>query len=85
MIKAIDESFCTGCGLCVDACQMDVLSLRDRKAYIAYAGDCCHCMWCLFICPFDAITLSPGIPKKFDMNLRWQAISDVLVKLNSQK
>ena len=78
MIKAIDESFCTGCGLCVDICQMDVFRLGQGKAHIAYPGDCCHCMQCVLICPLEAITLTPGAPKKFDINLRWQRLKEAL-------
>ncbi|MBW1769056.1 MAG: 4Fe-4S binding protein [Deltaproteobacteria bacterium] len=41
MIRTIDESSCTNCGLCVDICQMDVIRIdADGKVYIAYAEDC---------------------------------------------
>ncbi len=78
MIKAIDESFCTSCGLCVDICQMDVLRLDQGKAHIAYPRDCCNCMQCVFACPLEAITAVPGAPKKFDINFRWQQIKAAL-------
>ena len=78
MIKAIDETFCTGCGLCVSLCQLDVLRLREGKAHIVYPGDCCHCMECFVYCPTEAVTLTPGIPKKFNLNTRWEATKETL-------
>ena len=78
MIKAIDETFCNGCGLCVSLCQMDVIRLKDGKAYIAYPGDCCHCLECFCYCPVEAITMAPGVPKRFNLNTRWQQVKDAL-------
>ena len=81
MIKAIDKIFCTSCGLCVDLCQMDVIRFnQEGKVYIAYQGDCCHCLECYFNCPYEAIKMTPGVPKKFDINLRWRSITDALTK-----
>ena len=79
MIKSIDEVFCTNCGVCVDACQSDVLRFnQDGKVYIAYPDDCCHCLECAFLCPFDAITVAPGVPKKFSINYRWELVKNAL-------
>ena len=79
MIKVIDETFCIGCGLCVNVCQMDVLRLRDGKAYIAYPGDCDHCLECFCYCPTEAITMGPtAVPKRFDASVRWQQVKDAL-------
>ena len=81
MIKAIDESFCIGCGLCVAVCQPDVLRLSEGKAHITYPGDCCNCLQCVFACPVEAITVTPAVPKKFDILFRWQQIkNDLKVK-----
>jgi hypothetical protein len=35
-------------------------------------------MECLYVCPTDAIIFGPGIPKKFDIRLRWQQIKEDL-------
>lgn len=79
MIKAIDEEFCIGCGLCTDVCQNDVLRLGEGKAYIAYPSDCTHCMECFCYCPTETITMGrTAIPKKFDANAMWQQIQDDL-------
>jgi len=78
MIKAID-SLCTNCGLCVEVCQMDVLRKdKDGKVYIAYPGDCHNCYECVYLCPYDAITIAPGVPKKFDSVYRWERIKEAI-------
>ena len=78
MIKAINEILCIKCGLCEDVCPTDVFRQRNDKMTIAYPGDCCHCMDCLFICPTDAIVLGPGVPEKFNLRLRWEQIKKAL-------
>ena len=78
MIKKIDDLLCIHCGLCEDVCSTDVFRRKDGKVSIAYPDDCCNCMECLFICPTEAIILTPGVPKKFDVRLRWMQIKDAL-------
>lgn len=46
---------CVGCGICVSACPMENIFLKDGKAY---AGDkCTMCYRCISKCPKKAITL----------------------------
>lgn len=78
MIKAIDQLSCLNCGLCDDVCPMDVFGRRNGKVYIAYMGDCCNCMGCLYICPVEAIVVTPGVPKKFSRTYRWELIKTAL-------
>ncbi len=63
MIKSIDKNKCTGCGICVGICNMDVLRLdKNDCAFIAYHEDCMTCFQCELNCPVEAITVSfePG-------------------------
>jgi len=53
-IPAINAEECTGCGLCVDACPQDALSLVDDVATINEA-ECIECGICLDECALDAI------------------------------
>jgi NAD-dependent dihydropyrimidine dehydrogenase PreA subunit len=78
MIERIDELLCINCGLCEDVCPMDIFRRSNGKVSIAYREDCCQCMECLFICPTEAIVLGPGVPKKFDVRLRWTQIKEAL-------
>ena len=50
----VDADKCTGCGLCVDRCKMDVKRIGDRE--------CIHCLGCSECCPQNAIYF--GLEKK---------------------
>ena len=78
MIKEIDEVLCINCGLCENVCPTDVFRRKNGKIYIAYPDDCYNCMECLFICPTEAIVLAPGVPKKFDVRVRWEQVKETL-------
>jgi ferredoxin len=57
----IDHQRCTGCGRCVAACDLHLLSLepvRWKKFAVLHQADrCTGCSLCALRCPFDAITL----------------------------
>lgn len=53
---SVDSKKCDGCGLCVDACFVAAISLREGKALIG--PDCKGCGRCVETCPINAITLS---------------------------
>ncbi|MFC2070171.1 ferredoxin family protein [Chloroflexota bacterium] len=61
-IEKIVTELCTGCGICVDSCPMDVIRMdKDiNKPIITYPEDCKNCLWCEFDCPENAIYISPG-------------------------
>ena len=60
-IESIDKDLCTGCGICVNSCPMDVIRMdeENRKAVIRYQDDCMLCEFCVLDCPVDAITVTP--------------------------
>lgn len=59
-IERIDKEKCTGCGLCVKNCNMDVIRMgKDGKPYVKYEQDCIVCMYCEEDCPTQAIFVSP--------------------------
>lgn len=53
----IDTDECTGCGLCVDVCEQEVLDLVDDVATIVNADACIGCGDCSEECPVEAITM----------------------------
>ncbi len=61
----VDEKYCKGCGLCVDACPEHIISLNteiiNAKGYHpAYQTDedaCTGCISCALMCPDMAITV----------------------------
>ena len=61
VIERIDPELCTGCGLCVNSCSMDVIRMDDtrKKAVIKYPEECMLCLWCEHDCPNHAIYVSP--------------------------
>lgn len=59
-VPMVDPSVCTGCGLCVQICPDNVLSLHDGKPQ-AGEGDflgCIACGHCMAVCPTGAITVT---------------------------
>ena len=60
-LPEIDTHRCTGCGRCVAACNLHLLSLEPvhwEKFAVLHAPDACTgCSLCAVCCPFDAITI----------------------------
>lgn len=55
-IIRIDEDKCSGCGLCVTACNEGAIALVDGKAKLVYEDYCDGLGNCLPACPEDAIS-----------------------------
>ncbi|MDD2585918.1 MAG: 4Fe-4S binding protein [Syntrophomonadaceae bacterium] len=49
----VDDN-CVGCGLCVESCPIEAISLCEDKAVIDKEL-CVECLSCIDICPFGAI------------------------------
>ena len=52
----VNEDLCSGCGNCVERCQMDAITLESEFAIVEQKR-CIGCGNCLIGCPEDAITL----------------------------
>ena len=67
-IKRIDGNLCTGCGICVEQCPMDVLRLdastASPRAVIMYLRDCQSCALCEEECPEGAVTVVPNFVRR---------------------
>ena len=60
----VDWTKCTGCGVCVDSCPVQVFELQDlpnfpdsKKSVPVREKDCIMCMTCVTSCPVGAITV----------------------------
>ena len=61
MITEIYETKCTGCGICVDVCPLDVFRMDEKgeKAIIKCPEDCMTCYTCELKCTYGAIYVHP--------------------------
>jgi NAD-dependent dihydropyrimidine dehydrogenase PreA subunit len=59
----IDSASCSGCGLCVLSCPVDVIRLDEasKKAMVVFPRDCQVCYLCEDDCPTHSISLSHDI------------------------
>jgi len=62
-IAKIDESKCTGCGICVDKCPIEAASLIDGIAHDD-KNKCIGCGVCVHHCPEDARSLIQTEPRE---------------------
>jgi len=56
-IATADPETCTGCGACIERCQMEALQLRDGKVTLDI-DRCIGCGLCVSTCPTGSLTLS---------------------------
>ncbi|MCB2227014.1 MAG: 4Fe-4S dicluster domain-containing protein [Desulfarculaceae bacterium] len=56
-LAAADPEECIGCGVCVDRCQMDALSLDDDDKVVLAVERCIGCGLCVSTCPSGALSL----------------------------
>lgn len=53
MAVVIDQEKCTGCGICVDACPLEAITVN--KCAEVNADICVDCGSCIEACPNEAI------------------------------
>jgi NAD-dependent dihydropyrimidine dehydrogenase PreA subunit len=57
----LDETKCTGCGMCVSVCPHGVFELEDRKAKLVDRDACMECGACARNCAAEAIAVRAGV------------------------
>jgi electron transport complex protein RnfB len=58
-LAVIDEAWCIGCTLCLQACPVDCIVGAPKAMHTVVEADCTGCELCLPVCPVDCIALTP--------------------------
>ena len=56
-VAFIDENWCIGCTLCIDACPTDAIFGSNKLMHTVIEAYCTGCELCLPVCPVDCIEL----------------------------
>ena len=56
-VAFIDESWCIGCTLCIEACPTDAIFGTNKRMHAVMETYCTGCELCLPVCPVDCIKL----------------------------
>jgi Na+-translocating ferredoxin:NAD+ oxidoreductase subunit B len=56
-VAFIDENWCIGCTLCIDACPTDAIVGSNKHMHTVIEAYCTGCELCLPVCPVDCILL----------------------------
>jgi len=62
----IDRENCIGCGICINVCPQQAISLEDNAAVIN-EKKCSQCSQCVSVCPVKAI--DEGSPVRTETNI----------------
>ena len=58
-LAVIDEAWCIGCTLCLDACPVDCIVGGPKAMHTVIDALCTGCELCIPVCPVDCISLQP--------------------------
>ncbi len=56
-VAVIDENWCIGCTLCIDACPTDAILGSHKRMHTVIEPYCTGCELCLPVCPVDCIAM----------------------------
>jgi electron transport complex protein RnfB len=56
-MAVIDENWCIGCTLCLDACPTDAILGGNKRMHTVIEPYCTGCELCVPVCPVDCISL----------------------------
>jgi len=63
-VAVIDEQFCIGCTLCIQACPVDAILGASKVMHTVIAADCTGCDLCVAPCPVDCIEMIDVEPSR---------------------
>jgi NAD-dependent dihydropyrimidine dehydrogenase PreA subunit len=53
----LDETTCTGCGVCVEVCPTDCLEMAGPLPWMSQPQMCVSCSLCALVCPAAALRM----------------------------
>ena len=57
VVAVIDEAWCIGCTLCINACPVDAIMGSNKAMHTIIEQYCTGCELCVPVCPVDCISL----------------------------
>ena len=81
-VAFIDEDWCIGCTLCIEACPTDAIYGTNKRMHGVIEEYCTGCELCIPVCPVDCILLEPVHTASAAQSLPagWEAWSDDLAQ-----
>lgn len=61
-VAVIDEHWCIGCTLCLEACPTDAIVGINKHMHTVIEPHCTGCELCLPVCPVDCISMEVATP-----------------------
>jgi electron transport complex protein RnfB len=58
-VAVVDEAWCIGCRLCIEACPVDAIVGAAKRMHTVIAAECTGCALCLGPCPMECIRMVP--------------------------
>lgn len=59
-VAVVDEAWCIGCRLCIDACPVDAIVGAPKRMHTVIEAECTGCELCVAPCPVDCIRMVPA-------------------------
>ena len=88
-VAFIDEAWCIGCTLCIEACPTDAIFGTHKRMHTVIEAYCTGCELCLPVCPVDCIKLetiaAPPMGVDQDPPTGWNAWSSALADTARQR
>ena len=73
-VALIDEQWCIGCTLCIQACPVDAIAGAAKLMHTVIADECTGCELCIPPCPVDCIDMVSVMPtrSRADSAAQWR-------------
>lgn len=79
-MAVIDEAWCIGCTLCLDACPTDAIVGIHKRMHTVIEAHCTGCELCIPVCPVDCISLEVETPGRSGWAAWSQAQADTALQ-----